>query len=113
MGIRSGATIWLIAVASLGCAQESSGPPLVLETMGVMFVGGGITEAPYPCANPESDICTQPGTVRLRHATVHYMLPAEQTHSLPIVMVPGLGLPGAIYFGTPDGREGWAQFFAK
>jgi pimeloyl-ACP methyl ester carboxylesterase len=28
-------------------------------------------------------------------------------------MVPGLGLPGAIYFGTPDGREGWAQFFAR
>jgi len=27
--------------------------------------------------------------------------------------VPGAGLSSSIYLGTPDGREGWAQYFAR
>lgn len=43
---------------------------------------------------------------------VQYIIPKKVTHATPIVMVPGTGQTGIDYFGTPDGRKGWAQYFA-
>jgi pimeloyl-ACP methyl ester carboxylesterase len=110
------AVAYAIVAWSSGYAQEPQEPQdisIALDTMGVMFVGGSNTVVPYPCTNPASEVCKHPGTVRLGHAPVYYFIPSERAHSLPIVMVPGLGLPAAIYLGTPDGREGWAQFFVR
>jgi pimeloyl-ACP methyl ester carboxylesterase len=44
---------------------------------------------------------------------VEYQIPAKRTHPLPIVMIHGLGQSGTNFTGTPDGREGWAQFFLR
>jgi pimeloyl-ACP methyl ester carboxylesterase len=44
---------------------------------------------------------------------VHYRIPANVTGKLPIVLVHGGGLTGASYETTPDGREGWATYFAR
>ncbi|HTA41383.1 MAG TPA: alpha/beta hydrolase [Bryobacteraceae bacterium] len=44
---------------------------------------------------------------------VEYQIPVKQTHRWPIVMVHGLGQSGTNFTGTPDGREGWAQFFLR
>ncbi|HYM18224.1 MAG TPA: alpha/beta hydrolase [Micropepsaceae bacterium] len=43
---------------------------------------------------------------------VEERVPARRTHAFPIVMVHGGTMSGVNYTGTPDGREGWAQYFA-
>jgi pimeloyl-ACP methyl ester carboxylesterase len=42
-----------------------------------------------------------------------YQIPTPLLHPFPIVMVHGAGSSGANFMGTPDGREGWAQFFLR
>jgi len=42
-----------------------------------------------------------------------YQIPTLLLHPYPVVMVPGAGSSGAIFMGTPDGREGWAQYFLR
>ena len=44
---------------------------------------------------------------------VDFRIPAQQTHPYPIVMVHGGTRSGTTYTGTPDGREGWAQYFVR
>jgi hypothetical protein len=44
---------------------------------------------------------------------VEVRIPAQQTHPFPIVMVHGGTMSGTNYTGTPDGREGWAQYFVR
>ena len=44
---------------------------------------------------------------------VEIRIPAKQTHPFPIVMVHGGTMSGTNYTGTPDGREGWAQYFVR
>jgi len=45
------------------------------------------------------------------HAYVEYQIPKEQTHPFPIVMIHGCCPSGSGWTGTPDGRDGWAQYF--
>jgi pimeloyl-ACP methyl ester carboxylesterase len=44
-------------------------------------------------------------------ARVEHLQPRRPS-GVPLILYPGLGLGGAIYLGTPDGRSGWAQDFA-
>src|SRR5207244_3621734 len=44
---------------------------------------------------------------------VEIRIPAKQTHPYPIIMVHGGTMSGTNYTGTPDGREGWAQYFVR
>lgn len=44
---------------------------------------------------------------------VEERVPAHRTHRWPIVMVHGGTMSGVNYTGTPDGREGWAQYFVR
>ena len=41
------------------------------------------------------------------------MIPARRRHPYPIVMVHGGSQTGTNFTGTPDGREGWAQYFVR
>lgn len=43
---------------------------------------------------------------------VRHLKPARKTRPFPVVMVHGTGQTGTNFLGTPDGRPGWAQFFA-
>jgi len=73
---------------------------LVLAKTGWLYVGGHVTT-----------IDNKQYTVGQMYA--EYMIPAKQTHPYPVVMVHGGTMSGTNYTGTPDGREGWAQFFAR
>ncbi len=42
-----------------------------------------------------------------------FQIPGKRMHPYPIVMVHGGGQTGSNFTGTPDGREGWAQFFLR
>ena len=44
---------------------------------------------------------------------VQFFMPAERRSEVALVMIPGGGLPSWSYTATPDGREGWAQQFAR
>jgi len=43
---------------------------------------------------------------------VQYLMPKHQRHPNPIVLVHGTAQTGVNFLGTPDGREGWAQYYA-
>src|SRR4029077_5549072 len=42
-----------------------------------------------------------------------FQIPGKQLHPWPIVMIHGGAQSGTNFTGTPDGREGWAQFFLR
>lgn len=47
------------------------------------------------------------------HMYVEYYVAHPVIHPYPLVMIPGGGQTGTNFTGTPDGREGWAQFFIR
>ena len=88
----------LLLVAPLARAQE--GGPLVLAKSSYFFVGGKIDPAVE-------------GSPMVGQMYVEYMIPQSLTHPYPVVMVHGGNQTGTNFTGTPDGREGWAQYFAR
>jgi pimeloyl-ACP methyl ester carboxylesterase len=104
-GYRNGAiapataiSIALLLTAPFAQAQERG--PLALAKASYFFVGGKID------ASAE-------GSPMVGHMYVEYMIPARRSHPFPIVMVHGGSQTGTNFTGTPDGREGWAQYFVR
>lgn len=86
--------------ATLSAAQAAGDPPLVLAKEGYFYVGGHaatIDGHPYVAGQMYTE----------------FRIPAKQTHPYPIIMVHGGTMSGINYTGTPDGREGWAQYFVR
>jgi pimeloyl-ACP methyl ester carboxylesterase len=79
-------------------AQERG--PLALASASYFFVGGKI------------DTSVE-GSPMVGQMYVEYMIPARRRHPYPIVMVHGGSQTGTNFTGTPDGREGWAQYFVR
>ncbi len=80
-----------------------------LQDDGSFFVNA-TTSSSHPGTSAFS--APQPGTITTRQMYVQYRIP--KTVSGPaIVMVHGSGHTGATYETTPDGREGWATYFAR
>src|ERR1044072_3646777 len=91
------------AVALLACSGAR--PPAAAEPLGVrrdgfMYVGGKTMQS-----EGREYIYGQ--------MYVEIRIPAKQTHPYPIIMVHGGSMSGTNYTGTPDGREGWAQYFVR
>jgi pimeloyl-ACP methyl ester carboxylesterase len=88
------AVVLLVGVA---IAQES---PLVIARQGYFFVGGKYVDA-------------RDGRFMSGQMYVEFQIPGALTHPYPIVMFSGGGQSGLNYSGTPDGREGWMQYFLR
>src|SRR5690349_381645 len=88
------------ALMLLTGGAQAADEPLVLARDGFMYVGGKTMEV-----NGREYFYGQ--------MYVEIRIPAKQTHGYPIVMVHGGSMSGTNYTGTPDGREGWAQFFVR
>ncbi|PNE24047.1 hypothetical protein BHU16_09210 [Tannerella sp. oral taxon 808] len=71
-----------------------------LAKFGFFFVGGRV----------DSSI---EGSPMIGHMYVEYMIPEEKTFPYPLIMIHGGSQTGTNFTGTPDGREGWAQFFVR
>jgi hypothetical protein len=110
----------LAVVAGLsGCATAPSGG-LALETMGSFHVGG--REA-LISGKPVKEVLFTPGGVpakvdpnglyQVEQMYVQYFVPANKRASLPLLMWHGGGLTGVTYETTPDGREGWLNYFIR
>ena len=96
---------WLLAAALMFlpvgiAAAQTKTPPLVLARTGWLYAGGKPV--------------TLGGQDYLKGSMyAEFMIPAKQTHPWPVVMVHGGSMSGTNFTGTPDGREGWAQSFAR
>jgi pimeloyl-ACP methyl ester carboxylesterase len=114
----SSATAKLLAPAFVllqGMAAAASGAslggPMNLADEGIFFIGGRAIVSSDPGTSPSGPV--KPGTVIVGQMYVHYRIPAPRSSPFPIVLVHGGGLTGASYETTPDGREGWATYFAR
>src|SRR5262245_57218619 len=75
-------------------------PPLSIARQGYLFAG-----AKYSTVNGSQFMSGQ--------IYAEFQIPTKQTHRWPILMVHGLGQSGTNFTGTPDGREGWTQYFLR
>ncbi len=98
------AALTAVVIGSLGVTMAAGAaeddPPLSLARDGFFYVGGKNT-----VVNGHTYVVGQ--------MYVEMRIPAQQTHPFPIIMVHGGTRTGTTYTGTPDGREGWAQYFAR
>jgi pimeloyl-ACP methyl ester carboxylesterase len=83
--------------------QSSKFPdyPLTLAEQGNFYVNGH-----YVVPND-----TTAEHIMARQMYVSYKIPRHVTQRYPIVLIHGGGLTGSGFDATPDGREGWADFF--
>ena len=85
----------------LSSAEPTPSSPIVLSDQGYFFVGGS-----YVSSGDQDRAMT--GQIY-----VHYQVPENVTHPYPVIMIHGGGQTGTNFMGTPDGREGWADFFLR
>src|SRR5438128_3548908 len=97
----------LASVLAIGAAisvtmysKDLSLSPLSIARQGYFFAGGK-----YSTVKDRQVMSGQ--------LYVEYQIPSRQTHAWPIVMIHGGGQSGTNFTGTPDGREGWAQYFLR
>ena len=101
--------IFFLATAFLSvCTCNASTPendtPLPIPTIdaaasvGYFYVGGRYVG--------EGDAQVMQGAMY-----VEVLHPRHVTHRYPLVLIHGAGQTGTNWLGTPDGRQGWAQYF--
>lgn len=90
----------LAVAAASAIAQGTDPPPLAIKRQGYVFAGGT-----YSTVNGRRVLSGQ--------LYAEFQIPVRQVHPWPIVMVHGGSQSGTNFTGTPDGREGWAQFFLR
>ena len=90
----------LLVAASVMSAQSAPTAPLSIKRQGYVFAGGK-----YSTVNGRR--------ILSGHLYAEFQIPSRQTHPWPIVMVHGGSQSGTNFTGTPDGREGWTQFFLR
>jgi pimeloyl-ACP methyl ester carboxylesterase len=105
-GLRVLITTLMICASSIALPQSFS-----LDSMGVFFVGGERTDAPYSDGRDASLPTSGRSTVS-HQGKVSFFIP-ETVTGANIILIPGFGLSSSIYLTTPDGREGWAQYFVR
>ena len=91
-------------------AAGSLGGPLELQDEGVFYVNAQTTRTEFP-DTPATGAAT-PGEITIDQMYVQYRIP-KTIAGPPIIMVHGSGHTGVTYETTPDGREGWATYFAR
>src|SRR5258708_27830084 len=91
--------IGAMAAFAAPSAQAADGP-LVIAKQGYFFVGGKIDT-------------TIEGSPMVGQMYVEYQIPQKLEHPHPVVMIHGGSQTGTNFTRTPDGRDGWAQYFLR
>ena len=117
----------LIATAGVAMAHSKKNKPLVLEAEGSFFVNGKVVTTNFPSAPATGN--PTPGLQVVNQMYVRYMIPEDvgyywarsndrwrlptKKRLPPVIMVHGSGHTGVTFETTPDGREGWANYFVR
>jgi pimeloyl-ACP methyl ester carboxylesterase len=94
-------------------------PPLVLKSHGIFWAGGQIvnrTQTGTENAGDLKNIAINQQQILVGQAYIEYFIPQKLRsgkNTLPIVLIPGGALIGVHFLTTPDGREGWADYFIR
>jgi pimeloyl-ACP methyl ester carboxylesterase len=88
------------AFALLTSAGANAQQPPAIAKQGYLFAGGKYVEV-----NGRQVLSGQ--------AYVEFQIPRQRTKPYPIIIIPGAAQTATNFTGTPDGREGWAQFFLR
>jgi pimeloyl-ACP methyl ester carboxylesterase len=106
----------VLLVLLSGCAQNQ----IALRDMGSFHVGG---REVVISGRPVKEVLFTPGgvpakvdpngTYLVESMYVQYFLPSQRRGGVPLLMWHGGGLTGVTYETTPDGREGWLNWFVK
>ncbi len=123
--MRIFSTLAAIAAASAlaacgGAPAPSIDGPIRLASMGSFHVGGRdatisgqpVRETPIAPGGPVARIDPN-GVFAVEHAYVQYFVPAAVRSEVPLLLMHGGGMTGAAFETTPDGREGWLNFFLR
>jgi len=86
--------------ASAQSLAPGKAAPLEIAREGYLFAGGKYTTGKDP-ASMTGQIYAE------------FQIPLHQRHPYPIVLIHGGAQTGTNFTGTPDGREGWAQYFLR
>ena len=102
MRIRSTTFVFAALGFALPAAAQPKGPAnLVIAQQGYVFAGGTLSPGKDGAQTLSGQLYAE------------FQIPARRTHPVPIVMIHGGSQTGTNFTGTPDGREGWAQFFLR
>jgi pimeloyl-ACP methyl ester carboxylesterase len=97
-------TIALVSVCTGNALASESGTPLPIPTIdaaasvGYFYVGGRY-------------VGDRGAQVMQGAMYVEVLRPKHVVHRYPLVLIHGAGQTGTNWLGTPDGRQGWAQYF--
>src|SRR5215472_15215584 len=90
----------IVLGATLTTAQPKPSGNLVIAQQGYLFTGGTYSDG-------------KNGRVMSGQLYAEFQIPARRSHPWPVVMIHGGSQTGTNFTGTPDGREGWAQYFLR
>lgn len=101
-------------------AAFASEPPITLRDMGSFHVGGRhfelsgrpVREVVFTPGSPPARIDPN-GVYMVEQMYAQYFLPAERRGRFPLLLWHGGGLSGVSYETTPDGRQGWLNWFVR
>jgi pimeloyl-ACP methyl ester carboxylesterase len=122
MKLAAAAALWLLPALAQGAPYppvEQKLPPIVLKSHGIFWAGGQIvtrTQTGTENAGDQKGIAINAQQYLVGQAYVEYFIPQKLRKgkgTIPIVLVPGGGLVGVHFLTTPDGREGWADYFLR
>jgi pimeloyl-ACP methyl ester carboxylesterase len=96
---------------------DQNRPPLVIKHHGIFWAGGTIRTRTQQGTETSGSVQVPiAGNLELvNQLYVEYYIPQapKGPPKPPIFMVPGGGLISVHYLTTPDGREGWADYFLR
>src|SRR5438309_905123 len=102
---RSVATVLLVVglmamIAATKPDDDRASGPMAIAKQGFFYAGG-------------REVTHAGGSTTTGQMFVEYQIPAKVTAAYPIVMIHGQFQNGSNFLGTPDDREGWAEYFLR
>jgi hypothetical protein len=114
------AAICALALTLMAATARADEGPITLRDMGSFHVGGRevvvsgkpVTEIRRTPTGPLTKLDPN-GVYQVEQTYVQYFLPANRRGAVPLLLWHGGGLTGVSFETTPDGRQGWLNYFIR